>query len=149
MAGESSGGSASFNTSFTDINTGLFGTNQEGNTSQSGTSRSSGTIDEQLKIDKEGILKLITDALGGEGGLAEIFGKASASGIYNSTVAKQESGDLIARIAGELAKVTGVKTTTKKEEGEQTTAGTQSSESDGLFDNVFSGGGGLGGLLGF
>ena len=114
-SGSSGGGGFSFSSSFSDINAGLFGTDQDVSGSSSGTTSTSGRISEQLQIDKEGIIEMISDVLGGEGGLADIFGKAGASGIYNATTAKQEAGNLLAQIAGELAKVTGTKVSIKEE----------------------------------
>lgn len=133
-----------------DIGTGLFGTaptEQLG--SKKGTTRTKGgtTTTERLKIDREGIDAIIADLLGGTQGLASIFSDEQVSGLFSSSVAAQASGDLISQIAGELAKLTGVKETKEdiditesidiKEESE--TGGT-----GGLF-----GSGGLGGILGF
>jgi len=83
----------------------------------------------QLKIDKEGIMAFIDEALSGAGGLAEIFGKEGAAGIYSSSVAKQEAGDLLGQIAGELAKLTGVTETTGTETGTVKTKGSSKSKS--------------------
>ena len=135
------GGSVSFNTSFSDINTGLFGTDTSksggGSTSQttaerifsdlraidttkelsnvtgetSDLSKTSEETTEQLKIDEEGILQLIDNILSGTSGLAEIFGAEQGAGLFGSSAAKSNTEDLLAKIAGELALVTGVKTT--------------------------------------
>jgi len=120
------------NTSFSDINTGLFGTDID--VSSSGTTDVDETVTEKLELDKEGILALIDDVLGGTQGLASIFSEENVAGLYNSSVAKEASGDLISQIAGEIAKLTGTKTSTRK--GTTTKVGSQSSSSPGLLENI-------------
>jgi len=139
MAGE--GGSAGFNTSFTDI-TGALGDIFGGSQTQggSGTSTSSATQTERVQLDEAALQKIIEDVLGGADGLASIFAGEQNAGIFNSSVAAQASGDLAARLVGELAKLTGEKVTTQ--EAEQQTASTQKAESGGLLDSI-------GGFFGF
>jgi len=59
-----------------------------------------------LDIDKAGVDKIIGDILGGESGLADIFSQEGSAGLFNSSVAAQASGDLVANVAGEIAKLT-------------------------------------------
>lgn len=72
----------------------------------------SGTVTEQLDIDEAGVQKILQDILGSEQGLAAIFSGEQASGLFGSTVAAQASGDLLAKLAGEIAKLTAKKVTT-------------------------------------
>ena len=81
----------------------------------SGTSSSTGTKTEQLQLEQDAVDKIVQDVLGGAEGLASIFAGEQASGIFNSSVANQEAGDLAANLVGELAKLTG-KTVTDLEE---------------------------------
>jgi hypothetical protein len=132
MAGtgkDGGGGWFDLNTSFSDLNVGLFGEDKE----QSGTGTVDETVTEQLQIDEAAILKLIGDVLGGTEGLAEIFGTEAAAGVFGGSPAKQGTEDLLAKIAGELAKVTGKKVATKK----GTTTTEQKAESEGLVDQLF------------
>ena len=62
---------------------------------------------EQFTVDQAAIDKVVEDILAGDSGLAKLFSEENEVGIYNSTVAKQGSQDLIAAIAGEVAKLTG------------------------------------------
>lgn len=102
--------SASFNTSFTDISQGVFGTDVSGTTDVT----TDETITSQLSIDEAGIMSFIDDILSGNQGLASIFSEEAASGLFSTTAAAQASGNLLSQIAGELAKLTGVKTETKE-----------------------------------
>ena len=72
-------------------------------TSTRGTEK--GTITKQLEIEEEGVQKIIADILGSEQGLASIFSEENVSGLFDTTVAKQASGDLLANLAGEIAKL--------------------------------------------
>lgn len=126
--GLNSGASLNFNTSFSDINTGLFG--------QDTTTKGAETRDlkrtETLEIDDVALFKMLDDALSGVSGLEAIFGQEAGSGIFDSSGAKAGAGDLIAKIAGELAKVTATKVGT-----ETGTINTEtSSESSGIIDSV-------------
>lgn len=131
-AGEGGGMGASFSTSFSDINTGLFGvdTSQTG----SGTQTSEATTIESIEVDEAGILKMIEDILGGTSGLAEIFSAGSKAGVFGSSAAKAGTEDLLAKIAGEIAKVTATKTTAQA--GERATTSKTEAESSGIIDTV-------------
>lgn len=61
----------------------------------------------QLQLDESAIEKIIGDVLGSESGLASIFGGEQTAGLFDSSVAAQASGDLVANLVGELAKITG------------------------------------------
>lgn len=101
----------------------------------------SGTATEQLELDQEGIDKILQDALGSVDGLASIFAGEQNAGLYDSTVAAQASGDLVANIIGELAKITGKTVTTQDEEGAESQTGNSSGEGSGKGTNFgFSGG---------
>lgn len=69
----------------------------------------------QLSLDQTAIEKIIGDVLGSESGLASIFGGEQTAGLFDSSVAAQASGDLVANLIGELAKVTGTTVTTSEE----------------------------------
>lgn len=83
-----------------------------------GSKRRGGTQTEQLEIDKAGVDKILADILGGTQGLGDIFSQEQVSGLYGSSVAAQASGNLVANLAGEIAKLTAKKTTTFSEEEE-------------------------------
>lgn len=137
MAGSGASGSpasASFNTSFTDISQGLFGQDVATSGSKTGLVTTDEAITKQLEVDKEGILSFINDILSGNQGLAQIFSAEGGAGLYGSSGAKQGTEDLLAKIAGEIAKVTGKETIAKTgtvATEEQTTGGT---ETEGLAD---------------
>ena len=63
------------------------------------------TTRKYLDISDEAIDKIVGDILGSETGIADIFSKENVAGLYNSTVAAQASGDLIANLTGEIAKL--------------------------------------------
>ena len=134
-----------FQTSFTDI-TGalgdLFGTSQSGkqSASESGTSKTT----EKYTFSQDALDKIIKDVLSSEGGLADIFNEENISGLYDSTVAKDATGNLVAKIIGEVAKLQATKTTdtvSKTKSSGKTKAG-----SDGLLDGVL---GSVGKVFGF
>jgi len=81
----------------------------------------------QLEIDEEGVEKILADILGSEQGLASIFAKENVAGIFDSSVAAQASGDLIANLAGEIAKLQAKKVETR----DITTTGTNRSKEGG------------------
>ncbi len=85
---------------------GLFGTS----TVQAQDQVTKGTVTEQLDISPEGVNKIIQDILSGEQGLAAIFGGEQSVGIFDSSVAAQAGGDLLSKLAGEIAKLTAKKT---------------------------------------
>lgn len=135
-----------FDTSFSDI-TGalgdLFGTSQSGKqtTSESGTSKTT----ESYKLDQNALDKIIKDVLSSENGLADIFSEENISGLYDSTVAKEAAGDLVAKIIGEVAKLQATKTTNTV----STSAGTTKSKGGndgGLLGGIVSS---IGGAFGF
>lgn len=146
MAGEGGGGSLNFNTSFSDLNAGIFGQNQNvtGSENQDTKSKSSksGTRTERLVLSQAGIEAIIEDILKSSQGLGNIFSEENVSGLYNTSVAKEATGDLVSQIVGELAKLTGVKKTTEKskESGESSTTGAteQKSKSPGLAENALN-----------
>jgi hypothetical protein len=94
----------------------LFGSGTSGSQTTSGkqtstfdsrvTGTKTGTDKKYLDISDEGVDKIIADILGGTGGLAEIFSEQGAAGLYDSSVAAQASGDLVSKLAGEIAKLT-------------------------------------------
>ena len=102
-------------------------------TSTSGTEK--GTISRQLEIEEEGVQKILADILGSEQGLASIFSKENVAGIFDSSVAAQASGDLIANLAGEIAKLQAKDVETR----DLATTGTTKSKNKG-FDLGFKSG---------
>ena len=121
--GADSGSSTSFNFGG-DLFTGFFG----GKTSAEATQE--GTTTEQVNIDEEGLLRLIDRSLEGVGGLAAIFGGEAGAGLFGSSSAKLQTEDLLAKIAGELALVTGEKVTETK------ATETQATESGGALGSI-------------
>lgn len=116
------------------------------NTGTTSTTRGvTGGTTSQLEVDQAAITKMIEDVLGGTGGLADIFSNESASGIYKSTAAKTGTEDLLSKLAGEIAKITGRTVTTKGEEEttDQTIDTTQQmdsktkSKSSGILSGLF------------
>lgn len=97
----------------------------------------SGVKTKQLDISKEGMDKIVADMLGSEQGLASIFSKENVAGIYDSSVAAQASGDLMTKVAGELAKLTAKETITDDIVEATTKAGTEevtsTQETEGLL----------------
>lgn len=75
-----------------------------------------GGTTEQLQIDDIAVQKIIQDVLGGADGLASIFAGEQNAGVFNSSVSAQAAGDLATRLAGEIAKLTAKRVTTKDEE---------------------------------
>ncbi len=78
-----------------------------------GTSRTAGLSAakevERLRLDPFAVKKIIQDVLGGAEGLASIFQGEQTAGIFDSSVAAQASGDLAAKLVGELTKLTAEK----------------------------------------
>lgn len=134
---------AGFSTSFSDI-TGaggdIFG--RGGTETTTGTTSSSvistGKETEQLKLDQLAVQKLIEDVLSGPEGLASIFGGEQSAGIFDSSVAAQASGDLAAKLVGELAKLTGERVVTQEatQEGLQAIDQKTEAEEEGLLDKA-------------
>lgn len=78
-------------------------------TKESGTEEKSGatTGSSQLVLEQDAIDRIIENVLSGPGGLAEIFQGEQTAGVFDSSVAAQASGNLVANIVGEIAKITG------------------------------------------
>ena len=139
QTGADSGDGASFN--FTgNLFSDFFGGKSSGTSSTTGRTQERSSVDqrERLDIDEAGILRLIDKALEGEGGLAEIFGQEAGSGLFSASATKKGTEDLLAKIAGELALVTGEKVVTgsagKNINVESTT--TQEQESGGALGSI-------------
>ena len=111
----------------------LFGSSET--TSGSTTKDAFSSSSSKMILDEEGIDKIIADILGSEQGLASVFGKENTAGIYDSTVSAQASGDLIANLVGELAKLTAETVQTREDKVTETSE--TKTESEGLFDKLF------------
>lgn len=140
----------------------LIGTLFPGNVSSSGSGSSSTTSEgvtksstrgkqtEQLELDELAVQKIIQDVLSGSGGLAEIFGGEQVAGIFDSSVTAQASGDLAAKLVGELTKLTAKRSTDSSQSGTQRVTGSQDTTSaqaqhqdnEGIFEQI-------GGFFGF
>lgn len=127
-----------FQTSFGDI-TGalgdLFGQQSGQEEIKTGTEVKAGTVTEGLDISDEGVSKIISDLLSSEQGLASIFSEENVAGIYDSSVAKQASGDLMANIAGEIAKLKAKKVTTTDESTETAEETAIDTSKEGLLED--------------
>jgi hypothetical protein len=117
--GEAAGGFGQGLAGLGDFGTTLFG--QDTEVSGSGTTR------QRLNIDEAGVLRLVEGILGGTQGLASIFSEEQVAGLFDSSVAAQASGDLLAKVAGEVAKL--------KAEQITTTTETQTTEEEGLIED--------------
>lgn len=139
---------AGFDTSFSDI-TGAVGDIIGSSSGGTGTSSGETTSSERLILQEEAIKKIIEDVLGGADGLASIFSGEQTSGIFDSSVAAQASGDLAAKLVGEIAKLTGEKVTSGTSVQQQK----QEQESGGILggigDAVSSGFKSIGKVFGF
>lgn len=89
----------------------IFGEDTEQRVVQTERAAQDTFVTEQLKLDQAAIDQIIEDVLGASGGLADIFAGEQTAGIFDSSVAAQASGDLAAKLVGELAKVTAQKET--------------------------------------
>ncbi len=85
-----------------------------------------------LDISQEAIEKIISDVLGGAGGLAEIFQGEQTAGIFDSSVAAQAAGDLAAKLAGEIARITAEERVTKVGTEEIKSGGKERSRTTGF-----------------
>ena len=112
----------------------LFGS--ETATTVNTTQKQSGTTTEQLQIDEAGVQKILRDILESEQGLANIFSAENVSGIYDSTAAKAASGELMARLAGEIAKLTAKKVSTT--EATASTEQTNKVDDAGVIGSLFN-----------
>jgi hypothetical protein len=124
----------------------LFGEDTDISGTKSGTTTTDTTQTERLKLDEAAIQKIIEDVLGGAEGLAGIFSKEQAAGVFDSSVAAQAAGDLASKLVGELAKLTAEKEVTQT--GTQVTKSQeqQAQEQGGLIEGPLKK---LGGLFGF
>ena len=111
----------------------LFGSS--GSESVSETRAESGRVTEQLQIDAAGVEKILQDILASEQGLAPIFSEENVSGIYNSTAASAAAGDLMTRLAGEIAKLTAKKV--KDTEGTVSVERSANTVDKGLIGGIF------------
>jgi fructose-1,6-bisphosphatase len=84
------------------------------------------TSTQQTEVDRAAIDKIIKDVLEGNGGLADIFSTENDIGIFNSSEGKLAASDLLANIAGEIAKITATTTTT--EQGNQSSSSSQNTQ---------------------
>ncbi len=142
------------NSSFSDMTGALgdiFGSSTSSKSKGSGTETSSlaqtSQSTKQLEIDSAALTKIISDVLGSEQGLASIFSQEKGAGLYNGTVSAAASGDLTAKLVGEIAKltareVTGTTGTTDATKTSTTNSKT-SSGSGGLLGSISSAIGGL------
>jgi len=100
---------------------------------------------ETFRVDRAAIDKIIQDILASNEGLAKIFTEEQAAGLYDSTVAQKATADLMAKIAGEIAKLTGTKeisqsgTQNQQQQSSQEAKTTTRNESSGLLDMIFGG----------
>ena len=104
----------------------------KGRTTKESTEASSGIQSKQLKLDEDAIAKIIQDVLGGSSGLASVFGGEQNAGIFDSSVANQAAGNIVANLVGELAKITGEEVTTQESFKEAAARGTSRERTDGL-----------------
>lgn len=86
---------------------------------EKGTKRATGSRTEQLKLDEAAIDKIIQDVLSQAGGLKDIFAGEQTAGLFGSSVSAQAAGDLAAKLAGEIAKLTGKTEILTQEDEEQ------------------------------
>jgi hypothetical protein len=82
-----------------------------------GSMESTTTGTEQLVLSDTAINSIIDSILSSSGGLADIFSEANVAGVYDSSVSTEATSDLMANIAGQIAQLTGVKTTTSSTTG--------------------------------
>ena len=120
----------------------IFGSSGQTQGSGSSTATTEARRTERLRLDQTAIEQIISDVLGGAGGLAEIFGGEQTAGIFNSSAAAQASGDLAAKLVGELAKLTAVKESTEDATQKTKSESFQAEESGGLL-------GAIGSIFGF
>ena len=119
------GNSTSFDSSFSDISgaiadlsTTIFGSSasQSGSTTRSGTQTDSADASvtrkgkttgvQRNKVDRFAINKAIADVLEGNEGLASILGDEQGAGVFSSTTAQNAVQELVAKVAGEIGKLT-------------------------------------------
>lgn len=122
--------------SIVDIGSSLFGSVGKQSGSQSGTSTTTGTTTERLNLDEAAIQSIIQEVLGGAGGLASIFSGEQSSGIFNSSVAAQQAGDLASKLVGEIARLTAEKETKVDTETKSTSKSKTKTKDGGLFGAI-------------
>lgn len=105
----------------------ISGDKSSSKTKETSNQATKGTQTSQLQLDEEAITRIIQETLGSTAGLASVFSQDNAAGVYNSTGSKQAAGDLVAKLVGELATITG-KTV---QNVDQTTTGTGTSNTSG------------------
>lgn len=111
----------------------LFGTSGSESTALDQLILGSGITKEYTDISPEAVERILQQVLGGTEGLASIFSQEQVSGLYSSTTAAQASGDLLAQLAGEIAKLTAPKITERTEEEKLTSEGSTETTKDGLL----------------
>ena len=145
LGGILSGGSQLLGTLFgSSTKTSGSGTNSRFNQGST-TSTAKGESSKKLELDEEAISKIIQDVLGGAEGLASIFGGEQASGLFNSSVSAQASGDIASKLVGELAKLTAKEVSSDSQSGEQVvdtrqvdiSNTSQTSKSGGILSSLF------------
>lgn len=107
---------------------------------EKGTKRATGSRTEQLKLDEAAIDKIIQDVLSQAGGLKDIFSGEQTAGLFGSSVSAQAAGDLAAKLAGEIAKLTGKTEILTQEDEEQSRirdSRTTDFATEGKFDISF------------
>lgn len=80
---------------------------------------------ETEEVSAEKAMALIQQMLGSTQGLAAIAQGEKSSGLYNSTVNQQLTNDLLARTAGEIAKLSSTKSTSQTGTIDESTTNTQ------------------------
>lgn len=133
------GGSVNFNTSFSDISSGLFGDDKAGIETVDEKETKNLTTIKGLNISDEAIGKILSDLLSGDLGIANIFTKEKVAGLYDTTVAKREADNFLASVVGELAKLKAKEVTS--EIGTVGTTGTKTAETEstGILDRFAEG----------
>lgn len=110
-----------------------------GTTEKRDTTRTrAGEKRERLDISDEAIDKIMEDLLSKAGsGIKDIFGAEQVAGIFDSTVSAQASGDLVANIVGEIAKLRAERVTTTDETEEEKIRGKSRTTELGTSFKIF------------
>lgn len=110
-----------------------------GNQQKSGSEASASTSQttDRLDLDPAAISRIIEEVLSGPQGLASIFAGEQTAGVFNSSTAAQASGDLAARLVGELAKLTGEKVSTTQKSSQSVFDESTLSSQAGLLEQAF------------
>lgn len=128
-----------------DLATTLFGSSQSGKSSGSKTINTTtgekGVARQRTRVDRATIDKTIQDILSGNEGLADILNEEQGAGIFDSTVAQEAIQELVAKVAGEIGKITGETVqefdTTGTVSGTETSKSKSKSSSGGLLSSLF------------